>query len=520
MDLFSFFRRGHINRKAPKPVANRSPDRAVSPTPSYRIGERIAGRYLVLQSFEGGLGTVNVVQDEQHRKDRGQQVFVLKSCKSKLSDRQKLNFFEEARIWISLGAHPNIVAAFWVEELAGQVFVAAELVEPDDKGRTTLEVYLQRPLALQQILAFASHFCFGMEHALSRGFVAHRDIKPQNLLVGQDGVLKITDFGISVFDQSSADEISKLMRPLTNLSVSGTPPYMPPEQWAGGACDIRSDIYSFGVVLHQMCYARMPWPMFSVREAYDCHLHRDLELPGHALDGVIRRCMEKAVEKRYQNVSALLADLSIVSSRARLALPTPPVISDADYLLQRDLRAKSSLGTAGDISSALRAAQELVRRWPDDSSGWTQLGRLQLELGNLTAAELATRQSLSLDATRAAPHNNLGAILNRMNRYEEALLALRAALSIEPENTGAMLNASGSLRNLARDREAEQYLIAASKIAPDKYTIWANLGFLYADNKHQDRALECLQKALTLAPSNASAMIREQIDKLSKTSRR
>src|SRR4029077_1215704 len=112
---------------------------------------------------------------------------------------------------------------------------------------------------------------------------------------------------------------------------------------------------------------------------------------------------------------------------------------------QWELHAVSSLGSVGDPAAALKAAQTLTKRWPRFASGWTQLGRILLEQGDLAGAEAATRQSLKVDPTRSPPWNNLGILLNRKGAHEQAIEALKRALDADPDNTGAMSNLANPL---------------------------------------------------------------------------
>jgi eukaryotic-like serine/threonine-protein kinase len=127
--------------------------------------------------------------------------------------------------------------------------VAAELIEPDEIGRVSFRDYLRfGALTPTQIARWAAHFCYGLEHAARRGLVSHRDIKPENLLIGSDGNLKITDFGISsaapVADTAVSRQVQLGRWEAGGIPISGTPPYMAPEQISGSRNqDQRTDIY-------------------------------------------------------------------------------------------------------------------------------------------------------------------------------------------------------------------------------------------------------------------------------------
>jgi serine/threonine-protein kinase len=220
----------------------------------YRAGDTIAGVYHVLHVFEGGLGIVYAV--EHASGDR----IILKTLRDESS--QTAQFRREAETWVRVGSHTNIVRALWVDEIAGMLCVAAELIDPDEMGRLSLRDYLQFGLLTPiQIARSTAQFCYGFEHAISRGLVSHRDIKPENLLIGSAGILKITDFGIASAAPIGDDSRSpprKLGRwQALGGEISGTPPYMAPEQIAGSReQDQRVDIYAFGVVLYEMSYGR------------------------------------------------------------------------------------------------------------------------------------------------------------------------------------------------------------------------------------------------------------------------
>src|SRR5216683_1738298 len=238
----------------------------VSKRRKYRAGDTIGGVYRVLHVFEGGLGIVYVVAHTSG--DR----IVLKTLKDE--SFQAAQFRREAETWVRVGSHANIVKAFWVDEVAGMLCVAAELIEPDEIGRLSLRDYLQLgAFTTIQIARCTAQFCYGLEHAIGRGLVSHRDIKPENLLIGSAGILKITDFGIAsaapIADDSQSPPLKLGRWQAVGGEISGTPPYMAPEQIAGSyQQDQRVDIYAFGVVLYEMAYGRLPFAGRTPREFF------------------------------------------------------------------------------------------------------------------------------------------------------------------------------------------------------------------------------------------------------------
>jgi serine/threonine protein kinase len=157
------------------------------------VGDWIGDRFEIFDVHEGGMSLVYVVND--HLGKSGRTVVALKTLKDELL-RHKIRrsrFATECRLWVQLGQHPNIVQAYAVEIIEGKPYVVLELVQGGDLVRWIGS----RRLNLVQSLRFGVQFCQGMEHATRQGLSCHRDIKPGNLLITEDGVLKITDFGLA-----------------------------------------------------------------------------------------------------------------------------------------------------------------------------------------------------------------------------------------------------------------------------------------------------------------------------------
>jgi serine/threonine protein kinase len=157
------------------------------------VGDWIGDRFEIFDVHEGGMSLVYVVHD--HLGKSGRPVVALKTLKDELLGHKirRSRFATECRLWVQLGQHPNIVQAYAVEIIEGKPYVVLELVQGGDLVR-----WIGSPrLDLVQALRFGVQFCQGMEHATRQGLSCHRDIKPGNLLITQDGVLKITDFGLA-----------------------------------------------------------------------------------------------------------------------------------------------------------------------------------------------------------------------------------------------------------------------------------------------------------------------------------
>jgi serine/threonine protein kinase len=157
------------------------------------VGDWIGGRFEVFDIHEGGMSVVYVASD--HQGVRGRNVVALKTLREELL-RSRIRvgrFATECRLWVQLGEHPNVVRAHAVEIIERRPYVILELVQGGDLTRW---IGTSR-LDLLQALRFGCQFCLGMEHAQRQGLHCHRDIKPGNLLITEEGTLKITDFGLA-----------------------------------------------------------------------------------------------------------------------------------------------------------------------------------------------------------------------------------------------------------------------------------------------------------------------------------
>ena len=262
--------------------------------------EHQIGRYQILDEIaSGGQGAVYRVFDP----DTGQ-IVALKVLHAFLA--KDSNYVERFRREASLASsidHPNVVKIFEVGQDGDQHFMALEFL-PESLARI---IEAGGQMRLDRLAEFGVQIADGLAEAHALGIV-HRDIKPQNILIGADGLAKVTDFGIAR---------SEVLSTMTATgAVMGTPHYMSPEQSRGEEADARSDIYSLGCMLYQMVTGELPFkgntPLAVIRQQIDDEptplreLRADLT-PG--LEAVVERSMAKDPESRFQSVSDLSAAL-------------------------------------------------------------------------------------------------------------------------------------------------------------------------------------------------------------------
>ena len=287
------------------------------------IGKRINDRYKILQLIGGG-GMSNVYLAYDMILNREVAIKILRYDAANEEEFHR-RFQREALSATSL-THPNIVSIYDVDEDDDMHYIVMEYV----KGKT-LKQYINEfsPLSPARSIHIMKQLTSAIAHA-HENHIIHRDIKPQNVLVDQEGNLKVTDFGIAT--TSSATSYTK-----TN-SVIGTVHYLSPEQARGGIATKKSDIYALGIVLYELLTGELP---FSGESAVSIALkHLQAETPSvrafdanipQALENVVLKATAKNEAHRYDSVEEMQEDLDTVlsPSRSNEHKFMPPVDDDA-----------------------------------------------------------------------------------------------------------------------------------------------------------------------------------------------
>jgi hypothetical protein len=286
-----------------------------------RPGQQV-GTYAIIEEIgRGGMGVVYAARDER----LGRMVALKALPPAFTSDPvRRARLTREARAAAAL-SHPSIATIFALEEIDGAVYIVSELVS----GRTLREELREGPLRTGVLVETLIAIAEALEAAHAVGIV-HRDLKPENVIRRSDGRVKVLDFGLARW-QPGPDTAS--VTRLTEAGVAlGTPGYMAPEQLRGGQIDLRTDIFSFGVLAWELATGQHPFgtdPAAVLTRMAGLMEGRDL-LPGRAGPGVDRitlKCLRSSPADRYASASALLADLralSVPGSRAGPAFQARP----------------------------------------------------------------------------------------------------------------------------------------------------------------------------------------------------
>ena len=305
-----------------------------------KIGMLIADRYEVLEKTgTGGMSVVYRAKD--HKLNR---TVAIKVLKQEFSDNA--NFVSKFRVEAQAAAglmHPNIVNVYDVGEEKGMYYIVMEYVDG-----ITLKKYIEKKsrLTVKEAISIAIQVSMGLQ-AAHNNHVIHRDIKPQNIMISRDGKVKVTDFGIAKAATSNT----------ITSNVMGSVHYTSPEQARGGYSDERSDIYSLGITLFEMLTGRVPFNGETTVAIAIKHIQSPMPSPREfvpdiprSVEQIVLKCCEKSPDRRYQNMTELIADLkqSLIHPNDDFVKVINPdedgATRMADPLEQSEIRRRSGTG--------------------------------------------------------------------------------------------------------------------------------------------------------------------------------
>ena len=274
----------------------------------------IDGRYRILRKLgSGGMADVYMAEDQQ----LGRRVALKVLHRRFAEDEQFVERFRREASSAAGLSHPNLVAIFDRGEWDGTYYISMELVE----GRTLKDIVRHKgPAPPEAAIDLTLQILRAARYAHKHG-VVHRDIKPHNVLIDQDGRVRVTDFGIARAGTSDITETG---------SVMGTAQYLSPEQAQGRAVDARSDLYSIGIVLYELLTGQVP---FDADSPVTVALKQVSEMPvppaelvatiPPAIDAVVLHALEKEPDRRWQNADEFIAALETARSEPQ-RMPPPP----------------------------------------------------------------------------------------------------------------------------------------------------------------------------------------------------
>lgn len=305
--------KGRKHKPEPEPdtghASENEADRVKVPVlPEWRPGDILLDRYRVDKVFGGAMGKVYIAEH------LGWKIPVaIKSPRAEvLADHEGAKrVLSEADNWVRMGMHPNVATCFYVLKISDIPYLFIEYV---DGGDLSTWIKTGRCRDLRTALSLAVQFCHGMEFTHSKGII-HRDIKPQNILLTQNALLKITDFGIIQTTKSlpspSKGSLSGKGKREDTIGFRGTPAYASPEQLKDShAIDRRTDIFSFGVCLWLMLCGKKPYANNAIEEdPQPVSLTTNTKFPD-ILVKLLKKTVAFNPDQRYQDFAELRHDLN------------------------------------------------------------------------------------------------------------------------------------------------------------------------------------------------------------------
>ena len=330
-------------------------------------------QYRVLSSLgEGGMGQVYLALDTRLGRKVALKVLPPNLAKDPSSLQR---FLQEARLASAL-SHPNIAYIYEIGESGDTHFLAMEYVE----GESLNAKLAAGPLQTLDLVSIGAQVADALEAAHEKGIV-HRDIKPANILVAPHGHVKVLDFGLAKLrTPSSANQETQVIS--TPGAVIGTVHYMSPEQALAQPVDHRSDIFSLGAVLYEMCTGRAPFAGNTPSEtiarllqgSFEAMARFNYDVP-QELDRIVRKCLQKEPDKRYQSAREAAVDLrgleqappSVTAAPERKRLGAVIVDDEelARHLVREYLRSFPDVDVVAECSNGFEAVKAIGEHKPD-----------------------------------------------------------------------------------------------------------------------------------------------------------
>jgi eukaryotic-like serine/threonine-protein kinase len=359
------------------------------------------GPYEILAPLgAGGMGEVYRARDER----LGREVAVKVLHPESSADPDRLRRFEQEAKAAGALNHPNLVAVFDTGQHKGNPYVVFELLE----GTTLRQVVGHATLPAGKAVDYAVQIAHGLAAAHEKGIV-HRDLKPENLFVTKDGRVKILDFGLAklrpTLDPDAPRTESGNVSTATGAGVVlGTVGYMSPEQVRGDPADHRSDVFAFGSVFYEMLSGKRPFTEDTAAEVMTAILKEDppeLENVPPGLEAVVRRCLEKRPEERFQSASDLAFALeAMAGARAGIAFGSSrpwrrPLLVGAAALAAFGLVAfafwLSSASPAPRVTRTIQVTDDLVAKSGPVTDGPRVYFNESPRMGNAVLAQVTAR---------------------------------------------------------------------------------------------------------------------------------
>src|SRR5688572_1134812 len=506
------------------------------------IGSTVSHYRIVDSLGSGGMGVVYLAEDIT----LGRRV-ALKFLSSTAPEYRN-RFLREARA-VSRLVHPNIATVFDYgetdadhgERARGTPYIVMELV----KGTPLNEKLEGGPLPLREAVRIVSAIAEALGEAHRQG-VVHRDVKPSNVVVPENGQVKVLDFGLvkQLHDEAGSDDITAQL-PISNTKtrsdvIVGTPLYLSPEQATGKKVDARSDLFALGAVLYECIAGQSAFAGSSVIEIGAQVIHITPKLPSKlnpsvppALDKITMRALEKKIEARYQTAEELIRDLQAllpkldasesVTSGSTRPLRQPRTHSASALTTINETFRRPRLSLAGLILGAIALGVLVwgVYQWrkpkPYQPSpvvlDFYNRGDEALRNGAFLQASKAFEQAIANDKNFPLAHARAAEAYMELDYADKAQYAMLGAEALVGDRSHLAQSDSLYLSaiNATVRRDFPAAIAAYQELAelnPTESRVYVDLGRAYEKNDELTKAIESYVQATQGTPQYASAFLR------------
>ncbi len=481
------------------------------------------GHYHILSPLgAGGMGEVYLATDT--RLSRNVAIKILPAS-THLDEEAQRRMLREARLIATID-HPNVCTIYEIGEQDQQPFIVMQYVQ----GETLGDRMRRGRLSLEEAVEFARQITSALTEAHNRGIV-HRDIKPGNIMISSSGVVKVLDFGLARSFMRAPDDATEVVISKADV-VSGTTPYMSPEQLLGEPLDGRSDLFSLGIVLYEMACGKRPFDRRTAAATINAILMADPEPLEKSdlteLEPVILRALAKPVSRRFPHASAMHEALLSVGERrsapVRRVTASTPARKRRKKTAAADpeatklyLRARSQWNKRHPeaIRQAIALFHEAVEIDPLHASSYAGLADAYMMLGFLQVisprdvipkAKAAALRAIEIDPSLAEPHASLGYLAGMFEwDWPTAQRELFEAMKLNPEYAWAP-HWYGILAAPQSAEESLLYVTRAHALDPLSPIIHTAIGLAHHLHRDYSDALRLYRQVLdtetTFAPAH------------------
>ena len=472
-------------------------------------GDMLGDRYEITKVLKGGMGVVYIAYDSSTSTP-----YAIKTFQEQFlwNNSIKSMFIREAETWIKLDVHENIVQAMFIKLYEERPYLFLEFIRGTDM-ETILE---SRPLSLEEALHYCIQFCTGMSYAYNKLGIIHRDIKPSNCLISENNVLKITDFGlVRVFTDRAEGEMSGLEEALARDSrhkitsaFLGTIPYMAPERLIYmDSGSIRSDIYSFGVMVYQMLTRQLPYSPTQLAENHTVIISENYlplvtvrpDIP-EDFSAMVDRCLEKEPENRYADFDELkevIASLYETHTKSTFSTRESTQTISTEAMITKG----NSLLNISRYPEALECFKSALSVSPHNLTALTGIGTTYLHMQQFDDALQYYNTILSLAPNADDVLKNRGIALMELGRYEEAFKSFESILSRNPHDAVSLWKSGRIFFQLGWQSEALAFLDRSLECSPKAIDVLHDKGAILHSMGQIEQAIQFYDKALELNPT-------------------